>query len=439
MPRLIDRTLIDSLAGALSERTHQLRVASVPAQVDPLALVRSGSATASWAGYFSSPVGKEIGGLGVAWRTGASGPNRLLDLDAAIRSRHFDIPLLAGFSFSAHGPQRAEWDGFAPAAAVLPLVSVVRREDESLLTVAVPPGRATRDVLELLLGLEAASPLRVFEAADHVVESRPTPAEWRGSVSEAIAAIRAGSLDKVVLARSVTVRTDIPARPFDLVSQLRSGYPHSFIFGWQEGDSVFVGASPELLVARSGLDITANPLAGSAARGADDHEDGLLGHALAVSRKDKREHVYVVEDMQSRLAPLTDELVVPAQPVLRKFPTVQHLSTEITGRLSAPRSVVELADVLHPSPAVGGTPRDDSLLFLEKIEDIDRGWYAGGIGWCHPSGDGEVAVALRCGLLRGTTAYLYAGAGIVADSDPEEELFETRLKFRPMLDLLSAS
>ncbi len=439
MPRLIDPSLIDSLAADLIDRHDHLQVASVSADLDPIALVRAGSATSGWAGYFSSPAGVEIAGLGVAWRTAASGPNRLIDLDRAIRARETGIPLVVGFSFSPHGPRLAEWNGFAPASAVLPLISVVRRNGENRLLVAIPPGRASRDILELLLGLVAPDPIRVFEATDHVVESRPPPAAWKDAVSEAVGAIRAGSLEKAVLARSVSVRTDVPARPFDLVSQLRSGYPYSFTFGWQEGDSAFIGASPELLIARSGLEISTNPLAGSAARGKDDLEDTRLGHALAVSRKDHREHMLVVEDIRTRLAPLTDELGVPAEPVLRKFPTVQHLSTEITGRLAQPRSVVELADVLHPTPAVGGTPRDDSLLFLDKIEEIDRGWYAGGIGWCDPSGDGEIAVALRCGLLRGSTAYLYAGAGIVVDSDPDEELFETRLKFRPMLDLLSAT
>jgi isochorismate synthase len=439
MPRLIDPSQIDSLAAQLGDGAGVLRMASVSTDLDPIALVRAGSAVSGWAGYFGSPSGVEIGGLGVAWRMAASGPNRLRDLDAAIAAREVDLPLLTGFSFAAHGPRRAEWDGFAPAAAVLPLISVFRRPSASELVVAVPPGRAARDVLELLLGLAEPSPHRVFEAADHLVESRPSPTAWRESVSEAIGSIRAGSLEKTVVARSVIVRTDIPAHPFDLVSQLRAGYPYSYTFGWQEGDAAFIGASPELLIARSGRDIRTNPLAGSAARGADDQEDIRLGHVLAASRKDQREHVFVVEDIRARLEPLTDELTVPARPVLRKFPTVQHLSTEITGRLTEPRSVVELADVLHPTPAVGGTPRDDSLLFQDKIEGIDRGWYAGGVGWCDPGGDGEVAVALRCGLLRGTTAYLYAGAGIVADSVPDEELFETRLKFRPMLDLLSAT
>ncbi len=438
MPRLIEPSVIDALAAGLEGPIHQMRLASTPVDLDPLALVRAGAATSGWAGYFSSPE-RDIGGIGVGWRITASGPTRLLDLDGAIRSHSFDAPVMVGFSFSAAGPRLAEWDGFAPAAAVVPLVSIVRQAGGSRIAVAVPAGREARDVLEIMLGLTVASPRRVFEAADHVVESRPSPNAWREAVAEAVSAIRAGSIEKAVLARSVSVRTDVPARPFDLVSLLRDGYPDSFTFGWQEGDSVFVGASPELLVAREGAEITANPLAGSAARGADDHEDIQLGHALRASHKDQREHVYVVEDIRARLEPLTDDLSVPADPVLRKFPTVQHLSTEITGHLAQVRSVVELADVLHPTPAVGGTPRDDSLLYLDKIEEIDRGWYAGGVGWCDTDGDGEIAVALRCGLLRGTTAYLYAGAGIVADSDPDEELFETRLKFRPMLDLLSAT
>lgn len=439
MSRLIDPALIDSLAGALDDRTDRLQVASVAANLDPVAVVRAGADGSGWAGYFASPSGFEMGGLGVAWRTTASGPHRLSDLDRAIRDSRADVPLMVGFSFAPHGPQPAEWDGFAPAAAVLPLVSVVRRGSDTRLVVAVPPGRSSRDVLDVLVGLVVPPPERVFEAADHVVESRPAPTAWRETVAEAVAAIRAGSIDKVVLARSVTVRTDIPARPFDLVAHLRSGYPYSFTFGWQEGDSVFIGASPELLVARSGRAIRANPLAGSAARGTDDHEDIRLGHALAASRKDQREHVIVVDDIRSRLESFVDELEVPGEPVLRKFPTVQHLSTELRGRLASPVSLIELADALHPTAAVGGTPRDDALLFLDKFEDLDRGWYAGGIGWCDGAGDGEMAVALRCGLVRGTTAYLYAGAGIVGDSNPDDELVETRLKFRPMLDLLSAS
>lgn len=439
MSRLIKPSYVDALSDGLSRRADRLQVASVEVELEPIDLVRAGSAATAWAGFFASPTGTEIGGLGVAWRSVGSGPNRLRDVDAAIRSQDVDSPILIGFAFSPHGPERPEWDGFAPASAVLPLVSVVRRNGRTTLVVAVPPGRAPDDVLELLVGLEPATPRRGFEAADHVVESRPGPAAWREAVSEAVSAIRAGSLEKVVLARGVKVRTDIPADPFDLVSELRDGYPYSFTFGWQEGESVFIGASPELLVATSGLELRANPLAGSAARGTDDQEDIRLGHALAASRKDQREHVFVVDDIRARLGPLAASLDVPAEPVLRKFPTVQHLSTEITGLLSQPRSAVELADVLHPTPAVGGTPRDEALLFLDKIEEVDRGWYAGGIGWCSPDGDGEFAVALRCGLLKGTSAYLYAGAGIVADSDPEEELFETRLKFRPMLDRLSAT
>ncbi len=130
---------------------------------------------------------------------------------------------------------------------------------------------------------------------------------------------------------------------------------------------------------------------------------------------------------------------MPEKPGLRRFAHVQHLSSEISGRLVVERSALELAGELHPTPAVGGVPRGEALAYIDKVEASDRGWYTGGVGWCSPSGDGEVAVALRCGVLRAGAAHLYAGAGIVAGSDPEAELAETRLKLRPLADLLTVA
>jgi salicylate biosynthesis isochorismate synthase/menaquinone-specific isochorismate synthase len=438
MSRLIPPRLIELLAGALAGPEDRLRSATVPTELDPLDLVRAGAHSYGWAGYFRSPTGSELGGLGVAWRSNArSGAGRLQELHEAVEAVATDTPLLVGFAFGHQGPRLPEWDGFAPATAVLPLI--LANSESGTLTISVPAGRSADEALRALTFLAIPEPALAFEAADHVIESRPSPAEWRAEVTEALGAIRSGALEKVVLGRSVTVRTEVPALPFDLLASLRNGYPESYRFGWQEGDAALVGASPELLVARHGLEITSNPLAGSAARGERDQEDERLGRALIASDKDRSEHVFVVEDMAARLEPLTERLLVPSEPQLRKFQTVQHLSTQITGTLRAPMSVLELAHRLHPTPAVGGNPRDEALAFLDKIESIDRGWYGGGIGWTRPDGEGELALALRCGLLRDHTAHLYAGAGIVAASDPEEELLETRLKLRPMLDLLSAS
>jgi len=147
------------------------------------------------------------------------------------------------------------------------------------------------------------------------------------------------------------------------------------------------------------------------------------------------EHAIVVDEIGRRLAPLTDLIDVPPVPVVERYATVQHLATPIVGRTSS--TVLELAEALHPTPAVGGHPESEAIAFQSKLERIDRGWYTGGVGWADAAGDGEIAVALRCALIRGEGAVLYVGNGIVAGSDPDAEVEETRLKLRPLLNLLT--
>ena len=192
MPRLIDPSLIDALAAELTGRSDELQIASVSADLDPIDLVRAGSATSTWAGYFASPAGSRSAGW--VWRGERQHRARIAS-SISIEPSAPGTPMFRSCSDSPSrpmAPSQAEWNGFAPASAVLPLVSVVRRDGEGRLTVAVPPGRAPRDILERLVGLVEPRPLRVFEAADHVVESRPAPAAWRDAVSEAVGAIRAG-------------------------------------------------------------------------------------------------------------------------------------------------------------------------------------------------------------------------------------------------------
>jgi isochorismate synthase len=299
----------------------------------------------------------------------------------------------------------------------------------------VRPGSDGRLLLGLLSALRSPGPVAEGREVDHTVESRPVPDDWRDMVADAVLTIGSGAFEKVVLARTVVVHTAGPLASFDLVSQLRDRFPECRVFGWQEGDTTFIGASPELLVAREAERFTLNPLAGSTARGADPEEDRRLGDALLASDKDRHEHAIVVDDAIDRLRSLTSAIDRPAEPVLQRFATVQHLGTPIAGRTD--RGILDLVRVLHPTAAVGGSPRADALAFIAKQEGIDRGWYAGGIGWVDPSGDGEFAVALRCALVRGDRAIVYAGNGIVDGSDPDEELAETRLKLRPMLDLLT--
>lgn len=277
------------------------------------------------------------------------------------------------------------------------------------------------------------------DPGDHFVESVPSVSEWKSEVGDAVAAIKSGALRKVVLARSVVVRSQEPTDGFGLVGHLESAYPQCYAFGWRNADATFVGASPELLLEKVGSSIRLNPLAGSARRGEGEDEDRSLGEALMASDKDREEHAFVVDDVMARLRPLTLRLDVPVVPSLRRMASVQHLSTEVGGTLQTGVGGLEVLGSLHPTPAVGGTPRVEAAAFIDKLEGIDRGWYTGGVGWLSPGGDCTIALSLRCGLLHGNTAHLYAGAGIVADSEPDAELAETRLKFRPLLEVLAAT
>ena len=433
---LISRQKLAEIDGGLGTDPGRLRVVSVDVDLDPLDLVRAGSEAFGWAGFYASPAGRSIGALGTAAAFVAGGSGRLETIDAEISGLPEGVSLLMGFAFDEEGPGGVEWEGFSSATAVLPEVSVVRTGGRSSLTVAVRPGSDGRLLLGLLSALHAPTETSGEREVDHVVESRPAAADWRGLVGEAVGSIDAGVFEKVVLARTVLVHTPRPLGSFDLVAQLRDRYPGCRIFGWQHGDSTFIGASPELLITREGERFQVSPLAGSGPRGVDADEDRKFGDALLASAKDRLEHSIVVEDAVRRLKPLSSGITHPSDPVLQRFATVQHLATPITG--TTDRRVLDLAGALHPTAAVGGSPRAEALAFINKQEGINRGWYSGGIGWVEPGGDGELAIALRCALVRGDHAIIYAGNGIVEGSDPEDELTETRLKLRPMLDLLTA-
>jgi len=414
------------------------RVARASVRVDPLSLVRSGAHLFPFAAYFGRPNLDEAGGLGVAWRSdGVDGDSRFADLTQQLESCLIDERAFTGISYLPEGGLGSEWDGFGPAVSVIPIISVIGTPEASELVVVLPPGRTWAPLAEVLSRLVDPGRPATGRTTDLSIESRPAPTEWEESVANAVESINAKTVDKVVMARSVLVTSDVPYRPFDLVSRLRLTYPECYVFGWQEGGSVFVGASPELLVERRGDQVRSHPLAGSAPRGSNEDEDRAFGELLMSSGKDRREHRFVVDDITERLEAITTGLHVDHSPSLRKTAHVQHLSTEVNGTLMHSTHVIDLAGLLHPTPAVGGSPRDEANRFLAKEEVIDRGWYAGAVGWANRQGDGELAIALRCALIQGRTALLYAGAGIVGDSVPAAELEETRLKFRTMMSLLA--
>lgn len=255
-------------------------------------------------------------------------------------------------------------------------------------------------------------------------------------VKAALERIHANEVSKVVLARTLDLRSDRPVLTGRLLERLITRDPYGYTFATDVGAGSLVGASPELLVSRRKGLVTANPLAGSAPRHADPVQDGRNATGLLVSDKDRHEHEVVVKAVAAGLAPLCKRVAVPPTPELLPTRTMWHLSTSITAEPLDGVSALDLAVALHPTPAVCGTPTEPARALIGELEPFDRGFYTGLVGWTDAGGDGEWAIALRCAVIDGAALRLYAGAGIVVGSDPDKELAETTAKFRTFLNAL---
>jgi isochorismate synthase len=274
----------------------------------------------------------------------------------------------------------------------------------------------------------------VSSASDELSLHDLLPVEqWKHQVERAVERIRAGAFEKVVLARSVRVMQEASFDIDATLQRLRQEYPSAYVFVIQRGERYFVGATPERLVCSEDGQIQTMALAGSAPRGVTDEEDQRFGAELLHSAKNQGEHQFVVTTIRDALSSLCSRVWVADAPRLLKLKNIQHLETPIMGNLLPGHSILETIENLHPTPAVGGYPRTPALAALREDEQLDRGWYAGPIGWIGTGGNGEFAVALRSGLVEGNQATLFAGCGIVADSDPESEYQESCLKLQVML------
>ncbi len=321
------------------------------------------------------------------------------------------------------------FDGLTPATLVVPRVAVLRQRRKGTWRVVV----GSADGLDRSPGMEAKATRRSTDGARLAVSAVPEPGAYVAAVAEARRRILRGDLEKVVLARMLVVRADHDVDRGALLARLRLAEPDAFVYAVHG----FVGASPEQLVARSRTTVTANPLAGTAARSTDPDEDRAAADALLRSEKDLREHAPVVDAVRAGLDPVCTSLEADAEPAVVPTGKVWHLSTQLRGVLREPApTALDLAARLHPTPAVCGTPRLEAMALIGELEAIDRTLYAGAVGWMDGNGDGEWAVGLRCAEVQGRIALLFAGAGIVAESDPASELAETDAKFRSMLDAL---
>jgi menaquinone-specific isochorismate synthase len=346
-----------------------------------------------------------------------------------------------GSSFTDHGGTNAQWAGFPAAWFVLPAVQVVEADGEWWLTATAtgPEGdEEATDALnrwsERLANLKPSTPTPPpgTIARDRV----PSREGWRRQVQAALRSIDSGELEKVVLAQSLTATLasalDVPAA----LGRLANAYRDCFRFAVApRGEGTFFGATPEKLVARRGRAVETEALAGSTGRGDTPAEDEWLADELRDSPKDRHEHRLVVDAIRDQLDPLA--ATVRTGPLsVRRLASVQHLQTPISADLHTDDHVLSLVEALHPTPTVGGLPPARALETIRDSEAFDRGWYAGPIGWFDRTGDGEFAVAIRSALAHGADVTCFAGAGIVADSQPDREWEEVQLKYRPILDVL---
>jgi menaquinone-specific isochorismate synthase len=297
--------------------------------------------------------------------------------------------------------------------------------------------------LDAALDAVAEAPDTAGVGAPHVLGATPLPSPevFTAAVEAAVARIGAGDLEKVVLARRLDLTFDREVDTTAVLARLRAMEPESTVFAHDVGTARFVGATPELLVARHGDHVVCRPLAGTIALDATASADA--GGTLFRSAKDRAEHRFVVRDVAAHLAPYCGSLHTPEEPSAIVFHSIVHLGTRIDGTLRSgpegPADVLELLAALHPTPAVGGTPRDLALATMDELEGAGRGPWAGPVGWMDAHGDGEWYIGIRSALVEAGHATLWAGVGIVADSEPAAELAETDLKFTVMLDALGAT
>jgi isochorismate synthase len=350
-----------------------------------------------------------------------------------------------GFAFAAEDGGGSHWSSLPPALLFCPELAIARVDGACFLTLAAVTGPGS-DSGEPAVRLRARM-AALRGAALPLVDPSPTaeirvrsvrpPGEYERAVARAVERIRAGEFEKLVLAREVEVEAPAAYDPAALYGALRELFPSCFCFCVGTPEAAFIGASPELLVRRRGAVAATVALAGSTRRSADPAVDDHLGEQMLRSDKERSEHEIVARRIGRILRPHSVWVQAADIPGVVKVANIQHLATPIHAQLAEPRSAVELAGVLHPTPAVGGEPRDAAVPAIAALEDMDRGWYAGPVGWMDAAEDGEFCVGLRSALLRDRTAHLIAGSGIVADSDPAAELAETEIKLDALLPLLA--
>ncbi len=376
--------------------------------------------------------GAGLVGYGLTSRLEFHGPNRVAEAASAwnsiVAASHIDDSVnLPGSGLSAFGSFAFADESSASSVLVIPELIIGRRDSVAWVTTITKQG-ATARAAEVPAIAPLGTPAQVS-----FVPGAQSEEGYRESVREAVRRIQQGQVSKVVLARDLvgSIPTGSDIRP--MVIDLAQSYPDC----WTYCVDGLIGSSPETLVRVHDQTMDARVLAGTAARGVDAHSDLEAAAELATSTKDLDEHAFAVRSVIDSLGPFTTHLSTGESPFTLRLANLWHLATDVTGSLTPGSTSLDLVAALHPTAAVAGTPTAEALKLIDELEPFDRGRYAGAVGWVGSSGDGEWAIALRCVQIDGERVTAYAGCGVVANSNADAELNETKMKFRPVVDALS--
>jgi len=379
----------------------------------------------------------EHAGIGLAGRGEAvriplpTGPGRLTAAAAEVASVLDQIAADDEVGLPGCGPVAFAALPFTDEAAgsvIVPALIVGRADDGTRWVTTVGPADHIGAVGDVVAPRRAGSMSTSFR-----VRSTRPPSEWCDAVSAVVARLHERDLVKVVLAREVVVEADEPIDVVDVLHRLRAAYPSTMLYS-VDG---LVGATPELLVSRFGDVVRSHPFAGTTPRTGDPAADARAAASLLASGKDRAEHQITIDMVLDTILPFCSYVDSEPEPTIVSLANVQHLASLVEGRLSSPpASALALVAALHPTPAVCGWPADQALEVIAELELLDRGRYTGAVGWVDADGDGRFGVAIRCAEIEGGRARLFAGNGIVIDSDPERELAETQAKLQAMLNAI---
>ncbi|MEQ9308716.1 MAG: isochorismate synthase [Balneolaceae bacterium] len=437
---------------------------SIPS-IDPLAVIEQDKNKDGFQFYWEKPIDEfSMVASGELERITSKGETRFKDSsskgkEVLSRVHHLSgvmhqnsvIHLFGGFSFFDENESET-WNSYQSSSFTLPEWMIIKEGKSCILTfiIQIEEGYSVEEIEQRIVN--KLSELRHITSADQYLLNPEIDKQfklnvpdsdskeyykWIDTINRAKKAIQNGEFEKVVLARQLKIKLNQKIKDTHILNRLRFQYPdcYSFLIR-QDSESSFIGSTPERLASFNSKFVLTEGLAGSTSRGKTASEDAVLEYNLLHSNKDLREHGIVLEAIEENLEHYSDDVRHPNAPFVKKLSNVQHLYTPITAKIKNGVSRTEVLRTLHPTPAVGGFPRENAVTFIKENEDFDRGWYASPFGWINAHGNGEFVVAIRSGLIKNDEVHFFAGCGIVEDSDPEKEWEETNLKFIPMLTAL---